>query len=444
MIDLELLDRIDLMRIFKILIIIFLIGTNTANAETLTFKSVLDKAVKNSYDLQTSQIDIKISATEIKEAKAEYFPLVSLNYNAQYDRDLTNGSSALTSVGDSMVSNNTKYQNAISAGLQYNLYDFGIRKKKLDIAKTDKIQKETDYIKNLRNFKISLSDTYTKAILLNKELKSNEELLVLNKTIFSLSKDLYNSGTTRKTDMADQALTVAVLINKIDNLKTEYTKALEDISFYTEDNYSTAVQLLNLLEEDQKVEPELVKNTGKIATAPVTAALISAPVNNTLRTAPIPAARIFAPLSAPVTAFVPTNYIQQKPLSIEITESEILDLEELPEYKTYQLEIEKKQAELDILKRQNLPQFKFSTSYYLYGTDKDNFLKTFKDIEDRSLTFRVSSNLPVFDGMKNKAQREKAKLEIEKLALERDKQAQTIKSFYEKAYEEAKNANQRL
>ena len=118
------------MRILIVGIIIFLIGINTAKAETLTYKSVLEKAVKNSYDLKISQIDVKIAQTEIKEAKAEYFPLVSLSYNSQYDKDLTNGTSSLTSVGDSIVTNNTRYLNALSAGLQYNLFDFGVRKKK--------------------------------------------------------------------------------------------------------------------------------------------------------------------------------------------------------------------------------------------------------------------------------------------------------------------------
>ena len=382
------------MRILIIGIIIFLIGINTAKAETLVYKSVLEKAVKNSYDLKITEIDVKIAQTEIKEARSEYFPLVSLNYNSQYDKDLTNGTSSLTPVGDSIVTNSTRYLNALSAGLQYNLFDFGVRNKNLDIAKKGKLQKQTVYTQNFRDLKLNLSDAYTKTLLVSRELKTNEELLSLNKTLFSMYEKLYNSGTARKTDMTDQALKVAVLINKIDDLKTECKKNLSDISFYTKENYTTSAKILNLFDDEEGI--------------------------------------------------VNISNSNRSPIKLKIKESEVLDINNLPEYKQYQLEIEKKKAELSMLKRQNLPQFRFTTNYYFYGTDKSNYFHTFGDMEDRSLTFRVSSVLPVFDGLKNQAQREKAKLEIERLALERDKKVESVKSFYEKAYDEAIYANQKL
>jgi len=387
----SLLCKIYLMRILIAGIIIFLISINTVKAETLVYKSVLEKAVKNSYDLKISQIDVRIAQTEIKEARSEYFPLVSLNYNSQYDKDLTGGTSSLTPVGDSIVANNTRYLNALSAGLQYNLFDFGVRKKKLDIAKKDKLQKQTVYTQSFRDLKLNLSDVYTKTLLLSRELKTNEELLSLNKTLFSMYEKLYNSGTARKTDMTDQALKVAVLINKIDDLKTECKKNLSDISFYTKENYTTSAKILNIFDDEEGI--------------------------------------------------VNISNSNRSPIKLEIKESEVLDINNLPEYKQYQLEIEKKKAELSMLKRQNLPQFRFTTNYYFYGTDKSNYFHTFGDMEDRSLTFRVSS---VFDGLKNQAQREKAKLEIERLALERDKKVESVKSFYEKAYDEAIYANQKL
>lgn len=384
------------MRILISILITFLILTNTAKAETLIFKNVLNKAASHSYDLKISEIDIKISDTEIKEAKSDYFPIISVNYNAQYDKDLTDGQSSLTSVGDSIVVNNTRYLNALSAGLQYNLFDFGVRRKKLNIAQKDKQQKQTSYEKNLRNLKLDVSGAYTKALLLNRELDSNEQLLSLNKTLFSMQENLFSSGVTRKTDLTDQALQVAVLINKIDNLKTEFKKALEDISYLTGEKYSVSAKILNLFDEEENIVP---------------ISLISNIKPNT---------------------------------RLEIKEPKDLNAEDISEYKEYQLEIEKKKAELSILKRQNLPQFKFLTNYYFYGTDKDNYFNSFSDMENRSLNFRVVSSLPVFDGLKNKAQRDKTKLEIERLNLERDKRVESVKSYYQKSYQEAVNANSQL
>lgn len=380
------------MRILIAGIIIFLIGINTAKAETLTFKSVLEKAVLNSYDLKISEVDVKIAQTEIKEARAEYFPVISMAYNNEFDKDLTQGTSTITPVGDSVVVNSTRYVNALSAGLQYNLFDFGVRKKKLDIAKKDKLQKQTVYTQNFRDLKLNLSDVYTKALLINRELKSNEELLELNKTLFSMYEKLYSSGVARKTDIADQALKVAVLINKIDDLKTELRKNLSDISYYTKEKYDTGVNMLNLFQDEENIVP----------------------VSN------------------------------KTPIKLKIKESEILDVSNIPEYKEYQLEIDKKKAELSVLKRQNLPQFRFYTNYYFYGTDPNNYFHTYGDMDSRSITFRVSSILPVFDGLKNQSQRERAKLEIERLALERDKKIEAVKNMYEKSYEEAIESNRKL
>lgn len=379
-------------KVIILILIIFVITTGTAKAETLTYKIVLEKAVKSSYDLKTSEIDVKIAGTEIKEARAEYLPVISMGYDAEYDKDLTNGTSAVTSFGNTVLINNTRYQNALSAGVQYNLFDFGVRRKKLDIAKKDKAQKQIVYSQNLRDLKLNLSDIYTKALLASRELKSNQDLLDLNKDLFSMYEKLYDSGTVRKTDMAEQALRVAVLINKVDDNKTDLKKALSDLSYFTKENYTTSDKILNLFEEEEGVVPISDKT----------------------------------------------------PIKLEIKESEVLDDTALPEYKQYQLEIEKKKLELSSLKRQNLPQFRFYSNYYFYGSDPDNFWKSYGDMSSRSLTFRVNSTLPVFDGLKNQAQRERTKLEIERLAIERDKKIEDVRNTYKKAYDEAIYANEKL
>ena len=53
-------------------------------------------------------------------------------------------------------------------------------------------------------------------------------------------------------------------------------------------------------------------------------------------------------------------------------------------------------------------------------------------------------DLFVFDGFKNQALRERAKLEIEKLTLERDKKVQTVKTYYEKIYDQSKDMPQKI
>ena len=63
----------SLMKKIIIALTIFLMTLSPVKAETISFKDVLDKAIKRSYDLKLSQTDIKISETEIKEARSAYF-----------------------------------------------------------------------------------------------------------------------------------------------------------------------------------------------------------------------------------------------------------------------------------------------------------------------------------------------------------------------------------
>ena len=147
----------------------------------MSFELIVEKAIKKSYDLKIAEINEKISTAQIKEAKSEYYPTFSLNYGAGYDRDLSNGSSGFNSVGDTVLLGTTRYQNSAYARMQYNLFDFGIRGKKLAIAKKERDQKQIEYAKTLRNLKIEMADLYTKTLLSFKEIESNNRILILNK-----------------------------------------------------------------------------------------------------------------------------------------------------------------------------------------------------------------------------------------------------------------------
>lgn len=375
------------------------IFSSGVRAETIYFNDILDKAIQKSFDLKIAQFDVDISKAGIKEARSEYFPLISVGFYNSYDKNLEQTNPSINSVGDSVLLGTTRWQNALSLGLQYNLYDFGIRGKKLYIAKQDRTQKEIEYEKNLRNLKIEMVDLYTRALLADKELTSSEELIVLNKELFGMYEDLNTAGTFRKTQVMDQALKVARLINRIDTLRTEIKNVLKDVTSKTGEEYVfNELEILDIYSEPESEQEENIEQVSNV-------------------------------------------------IELEIEENAVLRPEELPEYRTYQLEIEKKKAELSILQRQRLPNFKFTTSYYFYGSNPDNYFESFNNFKHRSLSFRVASSLPVFDGFKNQAQREKVEFEIKKLEAQRDKQVNTIKNYYEKVLQESndfelKNENQ--
>ncbi len=90
-----------------------------------------------------------------------------------------------------------------------------------------------------------------------------------------------------------------------------------------------------------------------------------------------------------------------------------------PEARVYDALINQKQHEIEYLKRQNLPQISAYSYYSLYGSDQDKLGKSVTNLAQRTISVGLSVNLPIFDGFKNQAAIEKAKLEQEKLRLQK-------------------------
>ncbi len=381
-------------------LIVILILSSPSTAQTLTYKDVLKQAIERNHELKIAKVDIGISKAGIKEARSEYFPAITLGYNAGYQRDLSENNSAITPVGDSILLNETQFRNSASAGLQYNLFDFGARGKRLKIAKKDKIQKQTRYSMNMRDLKLQLADIYTKALLNYREYTANKKILNLNSELFNMQERLFTAGKKNRTDVVEQAIKVAKITNEINSVRIEYRKNLEDISFYTGTEYDIDSLELEFFEEPGFEPVNFERNEEET---------------------------------------VDSAAEQNPKLQIEAVKTDFLNEENLPEYKYYQLEIEKKQAELAVLNRQRFPQFRFYTNYYLYGTDSEDYWGTFSDLGQTNLSFRISSSLPVFTGFKNTAQRDRTKLEMKKLKLQRDQKLEEMKTYYQKMYRQSRD-----
>lgn len=364
---------------FLIALTIFILSFNSANAVTLKFDDLLEKALDRSFDLKKANIDIDITKQDIRVAKSAYYPSLRLGANAEYNRDLTDGQYGVTQVGDIVLLNNSIYQNAASASLTYNVYDFGARKQKVIIAKKDNEIKKVLVKQTTRELKLNLANIYNEALLNYKELKAKENMLDIDNQIFSIQEKLYDAGKSSKVDVANASIRMAKLYNEIDDTKILLSRNLNDLTQLTHEDYDVNDVKLTPLEE----------------------------------------------------GFIPISFLRGK---VEIDEEFI---KQSPEYKSYELEIEKKEAELKELKKQLLPQFIFNTNYYWYGSNRDNYFKAFSDLKQRTLAFRMSSSLPVFDGFKNSASQKRIKLEIERLKTERDDKLFQLKNYYKKVQDES-------
>lgn len=355
---------------------IFAFSQIKTNAETLSFESLVNDAVNNSYDLKIANISKKLSKEEIKNSRADYLPTLKASLNTDYTRDLTKGTAAVSSVGTMYFQNTSQYQTAAALSLSYTLYDFGMRGKKLEIAKKDAIQKDAVYLQKMRDLKLNILDLYSNAYTAYIELKSKQNLFNVYSEMFQIEENLYNSGKINKVEVSNQAMSVAKTLVEINQSKIKIEKALNDLSYYTLQRY----------------------NVNDIDFSDITQDNI-----------------------------VPVDYVQKLQISYDDA------LQNSPEFKQYQMEIEKKKAELSYLKRQNLPQFGINSNYYFYGSDKTNFIKSYSNLGQRNLSLLVYGQMPVFDGFKNKIAQNKAKLEIEQLKLQKEQKLCALRNLYDRS-----------
>ena len=90
-------------------------------------------------------------------------------------------------------------------------------------------------------------------------------------------------------------------------------------------------------------------------------------------------------------------------------------------WKIHENYIKKKELELKVVKKTNYPKLNVYGRYYLYGSDKSSYGKSFGDIGPSNFTVGASLNAPIFDGFKNSANIKKTALELKQLYVERDK-----------------------
>lgn len=358
-----------------------------ANAETLTYKTVLKTAMDNSFDIKMAALDIDISKAELKMSRADLFPTLYTQVNTEYNNGLGNTAN-INYVGSTVVSSYTQYRNLASLGLSYNLFDFGAINKKVLIAKKDVEQKKVAVDMQVKDLKLKILELYTKTLEANDTIKTKTEILKVYEEMFHNKERLFLAGTKDKISVMDEAVKIARAQDDIHNSKLELKKTLSDLSSYTLQKYNTNnIEVLDF--EEMNIPNAIV------------------PVGN------------FEPLKAKIIE-------ENTDLSFNPNKS--------LEAKYYDFEIEKKKAEFEMYKRQRLPSFKFYTNYLCYGADPNSYFSSYSEFKQTALAFGISGSFAFFDGFKNRASKEKAALEVKRLQLEKEKKLTELKTEYEKSY----------
>lgn len=378
-----------------LLFILLCLQLNTNGAE-LSYREILDTAINNSFDLKMSALDISISKANLKAVRADWYPTLSMQFNTEYNKDLTDGQGTYAYAGNTMITPYTQYRDMLYLTASYNLLDYGIQGHKVHIAKQELAQKETNYNIQLKDLKLKILDLYCKAQQYNNTINTKSEILELYENMFHNKERMYKAGINNKLSVMDEAVKMAKTQSEVEGAKRELKNILEDLSYYTKTDYE--IENLNF----KRIENNII-DVGDIKIQEPT-------INKDIQLQN----RIFF-----------NKYITN-------------------ESRYYDLEIDKKKSELSILKRQRLPIFRIYAGYALYGQNPNNYWHSIQDVGQRSFVVGLSSQYVFFDGFKNRANREKTKLEIEKLQIEKEKKLSELENRYTKTFKTYESYNEEL
>jgi len=377
-------------KIFKniFLILILILATcSRATAETLTYRNSLNQAINNSFDLKISNLDIDISKADLKASRADLYPMLNFQANTEHNKDLSN-SGNFAYAGNTVISPYTQYRDMAYLSATYNLFDFGVVGKKVFIAKKTIDQKQISLDLQLKDLKLKVLEAYTKTLQCNDEIKTKSEVLKVYEEMFEAKERLFQAGTTDRISVMDEAVKIAKTQDDIETSKLELKNALNDLSTYTLQKYNPYdLEVLDL--DEMNIKTEIL------------------PISNI------------------------------EPLKAKVADEEIdfsFNPENSPESKYYNLELEKKKAELTMYKRQRYPNFKFYASYALFGQNPTQYFSAINNVSPTNITVGLSGTFAIFDGFKNRATCEKAALELKKIQLQKEQKLNEIKMEYERTY----------
>ena len=208
------------------------------NSLAIDFDSVLKQAKAQSYDIKIADFDVFIAKQGVRTARSEYFPKINASVGTEYTKnfkDLAN--STVSVVGEAFVNPYTRFQSLMGITLTYNVFDFGVRKSKMDIAKEDIQLKELLEKEQFQELELTMIDTYSKLYILKKQIEINEKILELANKNLEYKTRLFEAKEISKTELNDQKFEVQKYERKLFELKSLAQESLNWLTFYTKQEY---------------------------------------------------------------------------------------------------------------------------------------------------------------------------------------------------------------
>lgn len=212
---------------------------NKVYSQNIKFNDVMAKAVEHSYDLKIADFNILSVSQDIRGARSEYFPKIYFGASTEYNKNFQdNVQTPTTYVGDTFINPYTRYQSVLGFTLAYNLFDFGVRKGNLDIAKEDTETQKLLQKQQLQELKLNITDIYTRLCSLTKQVEYTNKIIELSKKNLEMSQRLFKAKELSKSELNDQIAEVKKYEFQLNDILASYEEYLTLLSFYTNDLYS--------------------------------------------------------------------------------------------------------------------------------------------------------------------------------------------------------------
>ncbi|MCP4969768.1 MAG: TolC family protein [Arcobacter sp.] len=223
----------------KKLITLLLFCLNLFAVEDTSYEQIVQEAIFYNKALKKLELDKQILDAKYKEEYGyQAYPSLSLSFDTQYNKDLENEDSGLSSIGDSIFPDETKYANSTKLDLYWDIYDFGRRDILKKISLIQKKQKDYEIEETSQKLKLDLLKYYLEILKNKKELKHIEDSKELNQNIYAQKKRLYEANQLDRLSLANEAIKIVEYDRKISSLKTNINKSIKEINFYTNKQYS--------------------------------------------------------------------------------------------------------------------------------------------------------------------------------------------------------------
>ncbi len=233
------------------------ITTEEVTAPILEINRLMEKAKSYSYEIQIGAKNREINTQGIKIERSEYYPKLNLQAGTEYTKNMhDNNIGMVTTVGDMFLNPYTRYQSIMGLVLSYNLFDFGVRRGKLDIAKTSVQISEIENQEKCQDIYLKVLDIYTKILVIKKQIDINEEILQIEKANLEIQNRLYKAKQIPKNEINNSEVKVAKIQHRINELRSILSENLENLSYYTGERYDITSLIIREVEIPQISETD--------------------------------------------------------------------------------------------------------------------------------------------------------------------------------------------